>query len=1552
MKKILWSLIGLGSMVVLFFLSSLVTNGISPTRQEFGGTGTSTIFSTNSLILQGVTTPGSAGYKGLATGSNLSILQMSGNIPTWVAPSVLNIASGTSGSIQFAGAGNTFNADQSNLFWDNTNKFLGIGTSTVAAPLNLTAQPANFINFGPTNNQTTQMLVGNAQDIMVNTTNGAQKFPNAQFNYDDTSGVGGDYQLIVAAHGNVDPSLVFYSSKGTSTAPTAVTSGKLLSFIGTRGYGLTHYGGFYSGTDPSHPEYNSDAGIEVYATQNFTDNAHGTEMVLRVTPPNVATPTPAVILNPNDNVGTRGQVAVQGFPNETNPLFSVNPYDGTTVTKELTVFAPGTTTLFSITSTTNATLFQINQNGNIGIGTGLSGVGVGAPNNTLQIFSTSDPEANISTASNWPVVIDNPITTTGSSTGIGFGVTTSAIQIGAGIGFQRQGASTYGDLFFVTRPNGGNPTEQMRIASNGSTTIDSLGTGCVGAVSGQLYIAASNCSSGGGGGGLGTTTPFTAGYIPEATGTNVTLSNSNIFQSTNGNIGIATISPQALLQLSGTTNAPYIILDNRNASTTYPETQPVLVANGIFGGFEMDLRNSTTSATTTLIKLPGFNSTNASQFGNDWPGVAIGYNAGAKYDFSLAASGASPIFIGAHAGEKVQASSSPVNVEARPFGAVIIGDGAMAQATAWGGETTAIGGESLNGLTTGYLNTAVGYDSGLGCTSCYGNTFVGNDTGNLVASGFLNTYVGYTAGIHATGDNNTYLGTYSGNEMQGNNNVAVGYLAGQENRGGTGYNTITGFQAGMLATTSNETIYGADAGYGADVDGLLVTTCNGNASSYKYCSTRSNNSIFGYRSGVYLRGNNNLLMGYQSGYDLQSGSNNIVLGYNTDLPATTTSNTLDIGNLIYGTGMSVLGVPNSNISAGNVGIGTSTPSATLSVSGGSEIDGFFQNPQNNNGLAYFSNAAATSTFFSQALSDDYTINGDQSTDVYNLNYWGQTFTPTYTASVSAVSLYIYQLNAALSGTSTVAIYNTSGTYGTNAIPTSTPLAVSDNFQVSQLTRSPSLINFTFSGANQVTLTSGNHYALVLRYSGADTNHAIGINYDDITVSHSGNIIFTTDGGTTWTGSGVADLPFYVYQLIPDTLNSGSITHLTTTSTLVVLPNGYLGDNSVTPTALFTVQGVSGNTDNVLIVASSTGTSMLSVSQGATTTLTNLNIIGNCIGCGSGSPGGSDTQIQWNNHGTFGGSSNFTYNSTTQVTTLIGSLNLQAAGSTSIFIGGNITPNGNGGNYNVAIGPAALGSAGAGTDAHNIAIGRQALASVVNSTDNVSVGYNSGAQLESGSAGNRNIFLGADNAFDQTDGFGNIIIGAWVDAPSLSGSGQLNIGNAIFGTGLYNAASMSSAAVAANIGIGTTTPAARLSIEGQSGSTTPLFIVATSTNSALFTITSSGLVLTQGTTPTIATSTGIGSTAGSATLSQADSISGLVTFQASTTPAANATIVTITFPVAWANPPNCLLTKATTSPASAFDIWATTTTTTLLIKSTSTAIPASSQTATYYHCFSH
>lgn len=54
-------------------------------------------------------------------------------------------------------------------------------------------------------------------------------------------------------------------------------------------------------------------------------------------------------------------------------------------------------------------------------------------------------------------------------------------------------------------------------------------------------------------------------------------------------------------------------------------------------------------------------------------------------------------------------------------------------------------------------------------------------------------------------------------------------------------------------------------------------------------------------------------------------------------------------------------------------------------------------------------------------------------------------------------------------------------------------------------------------------------------------------------------------------------------------------------------------------------------------------------------LGNLTVSGTCTGCGAGSPGGADTQVQYNDGGAFGGDAGLTYNETTDALTVAGAL---------------------------------------------------------------------------------------------------------------------------------------------------------------------------------------------------------------------------------------------------------------------------------------------------------
>lgn len=102
-------------------------------------------------------------------------------------------------------------------------------------------------------------------------------------------------------------------------------------------------------------------------------------------------------------------------------------------------------------------------------------------------------------------------------------------------------------------------------------------------------------------------------------------------------------------------------------------------------------------------------------------------------------------------------------------------------------------------------------------------------------------------------------------------------------------------------------------------------------------------------------------------------------------------------------------------------------------------------------------------------------------------------------------------------------------------------------------------------------------------------------------------------------------------------------------------------------------------------------------------------------------------------------------------------------------------------------------------------------------------------------------------------------------------------------------------------------------------------------------------------PAMATSTGLGTGGCTSVLCQASltgtDTAGFVGAYTGTSPAGNATLVTLTFASAYGAAPYCVVSNASTTTSS---VWSTTTTSSLIIKSNA-ALAASSNYAWYYHC---
>ena len=227
---------------------------------------------------------------------------------------------------------------------------------------------------------------------------------------------------------------------------------------------------------------------------------------------------------------------------------------------------------------------------------------------------------------------------------------------------------------------------------------------------------------------------------------------------------------------------------------------------------------------------------------------------------------------------KLLAYASSTNF-ATIFGLEAGGQNATTSATASG--AVAVGYQALNSQTTGTQNTAVGYQAL-----------------KITTTGGSNTAVGYQAGANVTGSSNSFFG----NQVSAVNTVSGGSSTG------------IGAQA-LQALTSG--------GFNTSVGAL----------SFSLLTTGVNNTGLGYQVGNETTGSNNIFIGYNTASTTTSGSNNIVIGYGIATPAVDSANTLNIGNLLFGTGINGEG---TNLSTGNIGIGTTSPMSRLAIEQGAD----------------------------------------------------------------------------------------------------------------------------------------------------------------------------------------------------------------------------------------------------------------------------------------------------------------------------------------------------------------------------------------------------------------------------------------------------------------------------------------------------------------------------------------------------------------------------------------------------------------------------------------
>lgn len=247
---------------------------------------------------------------------------------------------------------------------------------------------------------------------------------------------------------------------------------------------------------------------------------------------------------------------------------------------------------------------------------------------------------------------------------------------------------------------------------------------------------------------------------------------------------------------------------------------------------------------------------------------------------------------------------------------------------------------------------------------------------------------------------------------------------------------------------------------------------------------------------------------------------------------------------------------------------------------------------------------------------------------------------------------------------------------------------------------------------------------------------------------NGQVLSTNGSGTlSWaTGGGVTTFSAGTTGLTPSTATTGAVTLAGT----LAIANG--GTGQTTATAAF----------NALAPSQTSNSGKYLTTDGTNTSW----------GTVSASPGGSTTQIQYNNAGAFGGSANFTWNNTTSTLT-VNSINIGRGGNniaTNMFIGTAATGATVNSFKNVAVGVAALN--GVTNGQLNVAVGWNALNGINTGTSNVAIGNNAGALLTSASF---NTAVGAFALDNATGGSSNVALGYSALTADVTGSNNTSVG---------------------------------------------------------------------------------------------------------------------------------------------------------------------------------
>jgi hypothetical protein len=484
---------------------------------------------------------------------------------------------------------------------------------------------------------------------------------------------------------------------------------------------------------------------------------------------------------------------------------------------------------------------------------------------------------------------------------------------------------------------------------------------------------------------------------------------------------------------------------------------------------------------------------------------------------------------------------------------------------------TAIGEEALQNNTSGNYNSALGYQALKANTSGNYNDAFGEGSQVANTSGSYNSGFGEESLYsNISGSNNVAVGVntlfFNTNSVQ---NVALGTFAGE----GTGFysntgNTLVGYYAGH------------DLGTGGDY-----------------------NTVLGFQAGTDLTtGMKNIILGTQilPGTGLTSGSNNILIGDSLQAGLSNTgSNQLNIGNLLFGSGLS----SGSTVSTGTISIGTTTSSATLTVGGSLYVSG-----TSTLASTTVTNLLGSTASISSLITNNFVTNN-------------ATLTNATITNILAGSISLTEINA-----QSATITNATTTNLTSATVTSTNLAVSGSTTLASTTVTnilgniavfvTTLINsLTANIGNIATLNSGTGNFTNVNATGttqlttllASTTNASTSNASTSNISVA-NIVGENVTNSTITNATITNLSAGGIVLTNVNATNATLTNSTSTNLVVSATTTSTGLSAIfaniTSAIIGTIWGTTGNFATLNASTTNASTSNFVNAVGTNATLTN------------------------------------------------------------------------------------------------------------------------------------------------------------------------------------------------------------------------------------------------------------------------------------------------------------------------------------------------------------